>query len=142
METTADIEAFLEDKGLKPTPNRVIVARELMRATRPMSLLELDYKILTMDRSSIFRVLRAFADQLMLHEIDDGSGSIKYEMCHGHGHCSPDDTHVHFYCEQCHRTFCLEEIRIPRVELPEGFSARYYNFVAKGICPECGRHGL
>lgn len=140
METSEEIEAFLESKGVKPTPNRVIVARELMHATSPMSLIDLDYKILTMDRSSIFRVLKVFVDQLMLHEIDDGSGSIKYEMCHGHGHCSLDDMHIHFYCEQCHRTYCLESIHIPNVELPEGFSAHYYNFVAKGICPQCSKH--
>lgn len=139
METTEEIEAFLTEKNIKPTANRVIVARELMHATRPMSLLELDYAILTMDRSSIFRVLKVFADQMMVHEIDDGSGSIKYELCHGHGHCSLDDMHIHFYCEQCHRTFCLEQIHIPDVTLPEGFNAHYYNFVAKGICPECSR---
>lgn len=134
---TDNPDQYLLDRGVKPTANRLLVLRALMEARRPMSLQELDYAILTMDRSSVFRVLKLFADSLVAHVIDDGSGSMKYELCHGHGHCSPDDMHMHFYCEACHRTFCLEEAHIPQVRLPKGFVARYFNFVVKGECPDC-----
>jgi len=136
-----NLDHFLLERGVKPTANRLLVLRALMGASRPMSLQEIDFAILTMDRSSVFRVLRLFADSLVVHVIDDGSGSIKYELCHGHGHCSPDDMHIHFYCESCRRTFCLEDVHIPQVTLPDGFVARYFNFVVKGECPDCRSHG-
>lgn len=136
-----NLDEILLAHDVKPTPNRLLVLKTLAHANGPMSLHEIDFAILTMDKSSVFRVLKLFADALVVHEIDDGSGSLKYELCHGHGHCTPDDMHVHFYCESCQHTFCLEDLHIPEISLPEGFTARYFNFVVKGICPDCKRKG-
>lgn len=38
MITSAEIENILEGKGIKPTTNRILVLRELMKATHPVSL--------------------------------------------------------------------------------------------------------
>ena len=62
---------------------------------------------------------------------------MKYEVCGGGQECTLDDMHVHFYCEACHRTFCLKDIRIPEIDLPEGFSIDSVNFMVKGVCPDC-----
>lgn len=37
-----DIENFLNRKGVKPTSNRILVAKELMKASHPVSLADLD----------------------------------------------------------------------------------------------------
>jgi Fur family ferric uptake transcriptional regulator len=44
---------------------------------------------------------------------------------------------VHFYCECCHRTFCLNETPIPGVPLPTGYVSRSINYMIKGLCPDC-----
>lgn len=136
---TEETEKILLSKGVKPTSNRILVARELLRASRPISLADLEMVLDTLDKSSIFRVLELLADKEVIHVIEDGSRSVKYEMCHNHDHHSFSDQHVHFYCEKCKVTFCLEDVRVPTIEVPSGYQVRAINYVLKGICPECAR---
>ena len=128
---------ILEKKGVKPTPNRVLVLRAMLGAGRPLSLSELEIMLDSVDRSSIFRVLTMFADRHVVHELEDGSGMAKYEVCSGEEECTVEDMHVHFYCESCHRTYCFREMHIPEIELPEGFRMDSVNYMVKGICPMC-----
>lgn len=37
-----DIENFLNRKGVKPTSNRILVAKELMKVSHPLSLADLE----------------------------------------------------------------------------------------------------
>ncbi len=90
-----------------------------------------------MDKSSIFRVLTLFLEHDVVHAFEDGRGVLNYELCSSAGHCHHNDGHIHFYCEACHRSFCLEDIRIPDFNLPEGFSPHSISFVIKGECPDC-----
>lgn len=136
---TKDIENLLEAKGVKPTSNRVLVFRELKSATGPVSLADLEIRLDTMDKASIFRVLELFSQMDVVHQIVDGSRSMKYELCFGDSHHSIFDQHVHFHCESCKETFCLEDTAIPIVQLPDGFVPRSANYVIKGVCPKCAR---
>ena len=67
---------------------------------------------------------------------------MRYELCRSHDEEHDDDIHVHFYCEHCRRTYCLEDTKIPPVELPGGFVMNAVNYMVKGICPACrkGEH--
>ena len=133
-----ECEALLAAHGIKPTANRIVVAKTLATAGRPMSLSELEYKILSIDKSGVFRVLTLFREHHLVHVLEDGSDGVRYELCHSHdGHEHDDDQHVHFYCERCHRTFCLTDVSIPAVPLPEGYELQSINYMAKGICPAC-----
>ena len=111
---------LLEHHGVKATANRIVVVKALAAADRPMSLSELEYQILTIDKSGVFRALTLFK-----------------ELCHSHDDHVDDDLHVHFYCEQCRRTYCLEDIKIPPVQLSDGFEMHSVNYMVKGICPHC-----
>ncbi|MCM1311299.1 MAG: transcriptional repressor [Bacteroides sp.] len=132
-----DIEKKLEEKGIRPTANRILVMRALHSFSHSFSLREMEDKIDTLDKSSVFRTLRLFADHHLIHEIDDGSGSLKYELCMAEHTPDNDDLHTHFFCEKCGRTICLHDIPVPRVRLPDGFVAESVNYVIKGICDEC-----
>lgn len=128
---------LLEEHNIKPTANRLIVLRTLDGAGRPMSLTELENKILTIDKSGIFRTLLLFREQHLVHVIEDGGDGVRYELCHSHDDDVDDDLHVHFYCEQCHQTYCLDHIPVPGIDLPEGFIMSSVNYMVKGICPHC-----
>lgn len=128
---------LLEKHGVKPTANRIVVARALAEAGRPMSLTELEYKILSIDKSGVFRALTLFRVHHLVHVIEDGSGGARYELCHSHHDDADDDLHLHFYCEHCHRTFCLTDVPLPQVAAPEGFQVTGANYMLKGICPDC-----
>ncbi|MBM6661024.1 Fur family transcriptional regulator [Marseilla massiliensis] len=133
------IEEILQGHGIKPTSNRIVVLRELTSAERPMSLTELEYKILSIDKSGIFRALSVFKEHHLVHVLEDGGDGVRYEFCRSHSDDADDDLHAHFYCERCRQTFCLEDIAVPQVELPGGYEAVSVNYMIKGICPECAR---
>lgn len=132
-----DVNNILALKNIKPTPNRILVLKELMKASRPKSLADLEETLYPMDKASIYRVLEMLAEKEIIHVIEDGSRSLKYEPCHSHDGHVINDQHVHFYCERCKETFCLEDIKVPEISVPDGFEPRSVNYVLKGLCPDC-----
>lgn len=58
-----DVEDILTRKEVKPTSNRILVMRELIKASHPVSLADLEISLgFSMDKASIFRVLELFRD--------------------------------------------------------------------------------
>ena len=142
MEEVNNIETTLKARGIKPTSNRVLVIRALADAHGPMSLAELEAKIDTLEKSSIFRVLGLFLAHHLVHAVEDGRGIVKYEICNSHNHdegAGDDDLHPHFYCTACQQTFCIHTAEIPQVTLPEGFKPASTNYMIKGLCPDCAK---
>ena len=133
-----ELERILNEHGIKPTANRLLVLKALAESNRPVTMAELEDTIDTIDKSGIFRTLTLFNENHLLHQIDDGCEGVRYELCHAHGDVD-DDRHVHFHCEVCHRTFCLEDIPVPAVALPNGFQPETVNYMIKGVCPQCAK---
>ena len=139
--SSEECSQLLASHGVKPTANRIVVAKTLAAADRPMSLTELEYKILSIDKSGVFRALSLFREHHLVHVLEDGGDGVRYELCHSHDeHQQDDDQHVHFYCERCQRTFCLPATPIPSVQLPDGYLMQCINYMVKGTCPECSKH--
>jgi len=134
-------EQFLIDKlnfrNIKPTAMRILILREMFRGDETVSMPQLERLLPTVDKSTISRTLSIFLLHKLIHVVDDGSGSLKYNVCGDDCDCGVEDEHTHFYCERCHRTFCLKRIHVPVVELPDGFELSSINYVIKGLCPEC-----
>lgn len=132
-----DMISRLESKGIRPTANRILVMKTLMGEQNPQSLSNLERKMVSMDKSSIFRTLTLFLKHDVVHAFEDGRGVLCYELCEEKGACDHHDGHIHFYCKSCQRSFCMEDIHIPSFELPEGFYPHSISFVIKGECPDC-----
>ena len=105
--------------------------------TDTFSLSDLEEVLDTVDKSTIFRTLEVFAEHHVIHETEDGSGARKYCVCHSGHVCGPEEMHCHFYCESCHKTFCLDHTHIPPVKVPEGYELHEVEYLLKGLCPEC-----
>ncbi len=132
-----EAETYLEMHGVKPTAVRTLVWDKARQQTETFTLHDMEQWMPHMDRSSIFRALRLFAEHHLLHTIDDGLGQQKYCVCRceeGH-HLN----HIHFTCTRCGQTYCLEDYRIPMVELPDGFMMEDVEYVVKGICSKCAK---
>ena len=92
-----------------------------------------------MDRVTIYRTLQTFEEKGLIHTIPTPDNSVKYALCkeqcaeHGHHH----DNHIHFICNKCNRTVCLEDVLVPEVKLPKGFSPIQSNMVVNGVCKIC-----
>ena len=128
---------LLEEHGIKPTANRIVVARALASSMLPQSLAELERRISTIDKSNVFRALTLFREHHLVHAIEGSSDGTKYELCHSHSHDHDDDQHPHFFCEICQQTYGLEGMELPEVMLPPGFELHAVNYMIKGICPHC-----
>ena len=94
-------------RDIKPTAMRLLILRTMMEMKRAVSVTDLEDKLDTVDKSTIFRTLTL---------------------------------HMHFYCEQCHKTYCIRSVHAPTVNLPEGFMQTGINYVIKGICADCAVH--
>ncbi len=133
-----DPVALMQEHGVKPTANRILILRALLGAGRPLSMTEIETLLESVDKSIISRTLSAFREARLLHVLADGSESVRYEVCHCASEAEDADRHVHFHCTHCGRTFCLKEIPVPAVSLPDGYRGDHVNFIVEGICPACG----
>lgn len=129
--------SLLQVHGIKPTANRILVAKALASSIQPQSLAELERRIISIDKSNIFRALVLFREQHLVHAIEGSSDGTKYELCYSHDHEHDDDQHPHFYCEKCQQTYCLNDAELPEILLPQGFEAHFSNLMIKGLCPHC-----
>lgn len=133
--------ALLAQREIKPTAIRLLVLKAMDAVDYAVSLSDLEGLLQTVDKSSIFRAITLFHARRLVHSIDDGSGSVKYALCAEDCMCEIPDLHAHFSCEHCGRTFCIEQLPVPAVRLPEGFELHSVNFVMKGLCDKCRRKG-
>jgi Fur family ferric uptake transcriptional regulator len=90
------------------------------------------------DRVTVYRTLQTFVEKGIVHLIPTTDNSILYALCkenceEGHHH----DNHVHFICDACSKTICLDDVTIPQVKLPKGFTPNNSEMVVSGICSDC-----
>ena len=131
-------EQKLASKKINPTAMRILVLDLLLQQNSAISLSDIEKGLETADRITIYRTLKTFGQNGLIHSIEDGTGTPKYalcvEDCSTHQH---RDTHVHFYCNSCKETFCLPDHKIPEIPLPAGFSPAEMNLIVKGTCESC-----
>jgi len=132
------IVQLLESKGIRPTAMRLMTYKRLAELEVAISLgdLEKDFKV--SERSTLFRTMKAFEEKGIVHQIEDGTGVIKYALCEENCECEVgNDLHLHFHCNNCNETVCLTEHKIPHISLPDGYITEDINLVVKGICEKC-----
>lgn len=90
------------------------------------------------DRVTVYRTLQTFVEKGIIHNIPTTDNSILYALCkddceEGHHH----DNHVHFICNNCNKTICLDDVIVPKVKLPKGFTPNKTQMVVNGVCADC-----
>ena len=92
------------------------------------------------DRVTVYRTLQTFVDKGIIHSIPTADNSIRYALCkedckEGHHH----DNHVHFVCDKCGNTLCLDDVTVPVIRLPRGYKSTQIQVVVNGRCKDCNR---
>ena len=134
-----DIRDLLKKNRLSVTESRLQILEMFYQSPGALAHADIEKHIHNnIDRVTIYRTLQAFEEKGIIHTIPSSDSSIKYALCKevckdGHHH----DNHVHFVCEQCNKTVCLEEIDVPSVKLPKGFKPSSLNMVVNGTCKDC-----
>ncbi|MDF2433874.1 MAG: Fur family transcriptional regulator, ferric uptake regulator [Mucilaginibacter sp.] len=132
------IEKKLVEKKINPTAMRMLVLDLLLKQHAAVSLSDIEKGLEPADRTTIYRTLKTFEENGLIHSIEDGTGTPKYALCleecdiNKHSH-----VHVHFYCLACKETFCLPDSKIPDVSLPGNFTSMEMNLLVKGVCDKC-----
>lgn len=91
------------------------------------------------DRVTIYRTLQTFVDKGIIHTIPTTDNSVLYALCpeqcssQGHHH----DNHIHFICDECQTTYCLQNAEVPAFELPSGFEPKQTDIIVSGKCRKC-----
>ena len=132
-----NLEKRLLSRKVKPTAMRLLVLQHLMQCSNAISLSKLELSFERADRTTLYRTLKTFEKNKLIHSIDDGTGVPKYALCMEGCECHPEDLHVHFHCTYCKETFCVTQTSVPMVQLPVNFELSEINMVIKGTCGNC-----
>ena len=132
-----EIDYKLKSKNIKPTAMRQLVLQILVEQNTAISLPELEQKFEKADKTTLYRTLKTFQENKLIHSIEDGSGSLRYALCEEPCTCESEHLHAHFHCSKCNQTFCLNDIPVPIINLPNSFSLESVNMVVKGVCSNC-----
>lgn len=132
-------ESILGEHKLRITQSRKAVLDLFVSHPHALSQPDLE-KLLAQscDRVTIYRILDSFLQSGILHKVPDNEGKQKYALC---DHCNDHhhhDEHLHFKCITCGKTECLDEIPMPAITLPKGYTVDEWNLLLQGTCAECG----
>lgn len=129
---------ILKKHRLRITQFRQDVIQIFVESDHALSSADLENRLVNPDRITLYRTLRSFEEKGIIHKAVDGTQTPKFALCDDacdeHNHF---DGHIHFYCEKCENTFCLEDVEIPDVSLPPGYVQDHIDMVIKGTCDKC-----
>jgi len=136
-----DLEKILIEKDISPTAVRLLVLDYFLKQNSAVSLSDLESDFDHSDRTTLFRTLKTFERKGLLHSIKDGNNAASYALCTDN--CSEShhlDSHLHFYCTSCKKTFCLSNTHLPKIKVPDHFHLEELNITARGLCDKCSSH--
>ena len=130
---------ILKNNQLSITGSRIRILELFLKSNGALAHADIEKKASEkIDRVTVYRTLQSFLEKGIIHTIPTADNSIRYALCkdectEGHHH----DNHVHFVCNVCGNTTCLEHVTIPVVTLPSGFQPIDYQMVVTGLCEAC-----
>ena len=133
------VEEILKKNHLSVTDSRQKIMQLFLNSNGALAHADIEKKTgENFDRVTVYRTLQSFVEKGIIHLIPTKDNSIKYALCKddceaGHHH----DNHVHFICDECNKTICLDDVTVPQVKLPKGFTPQHAEMVVNGICGEC-----
>lgn len=130
---------LLRAHGLKKTPIRMEILGFFLDNDFALSASDILAKMTTEhDRVTVYRALNSFEEHGILHRASEDAQGTKYALCGKH---CPDEQHTekhaHFICEECQQTYCLEDVKVPKVKVSDNFSVHKVNYTLSGICKTC-----
>jgi Fur family ferric uptake transcriptional regulator len=129
---------LLKHHKLRQTAIRIQVIEIFLSRTGAVSQADLEQLLGPVDRITLYRTLRSFEEQGIIHRAIDATGKLKFALCTGG--CSNSehfDAHAHLYCERCERTLCLDDIAPPLLPAQANFQVTSAFLALHGICAEC-----
>lgn len=135
-----DTGAVLKEHKLKLTNIRKEILELFSQKPYALSYQDFNEQLtIDSDKSTIYRTLKIFEEKGIIHTVLDPNNIEKYALCN-HKHCSEEghqDSHIHFHCNSCENTYCLESFQSPEIQLPQKFKADKTEVLIFGNCDRC-----
>lgn len=132
-----EVFALLGYKNISRTPCRLEVLKILLESGSALSEAEIRAQLPQhFDRTTIYRTLKSFLEQDVIHSIALEGGDVRYAVTRNKERQS-EQFHAHFYCDSCSSVYCLSRASFEPPEMPEGFVARGYDLLVNGTCSRC-----
>lgn len=134
-----DVLQKLDELELRKTTIRKEVLQLFLDSKgRAFSSKEIEQELDNPDRITLYRTLKVFEQNGVIHQAVDGSGTAKYALCADD--CTDEnhhDDHAHFHCLNCGKTVCLESELQSTVKVPKGYRVEQIHLVLEGRCASC-----
>lgn len=144
-----NVEELLKQSGLKLTSPRILILSALMDTECALSGQQLFDQLnrkgsKKMDKVTVYRTLSSFLEAGIIHQIpsDDRSGLYSF---HNHKTQTKAQVYVHFICQTCENTFCLDvknlDIKLTlNPDDQKGYQIVSQELMLRGYCPHCTIH--
>lgn len=133
METTVRSDAYLREKGIKASFQRVSIYNYLQNTTSHPSaskiFLDLHPTIPSLSRATVYNTLNLFVEKKIVIPVQVDTAEARYDLAEPH--------HAHFHCVACQTIY---DIPIDEMGIPEplkDFEVREAQLHYKGLCPQC-----
>ena len=117
-----DIDSILKGHHLRITKCREDILSLFIREPYALSHGFFEEQFIDLyDRVTIYRTLKSFLAKGLIHKVLDDAGGLKYALCREVCMENHNHEHIHFKCEHCGKTICMDALDIPKIKLPDGF---------------------
>lgn len=137
-ELKQSLKKSLKNHKLRITDCRMDVLEYFQQENKALSFKNLEDRFQEYDRVTLYRTLHSFTENGLLHKIPADGGSAIYGLCHDCGIEDHHHNHMHFKCNNCGTTECIDApINIPKVSLPTDYEMSDIDVIINGICKSC-----
>ena len=138
MSWAAHASKRLDEEGHRGGHARHKVVELLATADCALTALEIDRRIESVGRASVYRALERLEQLRLIQRVEVGGDATGYERVDSAAH------HHHLVCQECGRLapFTSEPLEqaIEEVGRGSGFALTSHDVVLRGTCPSC-EHG-
>ncbi|HSK15828.1 MAG TPA: Fur family transcriptional regulator [Gaiellaceae bacterium] len=132
-------ELLLQERGVRPTRQRVTVLAELMRERDDVTAQELHERLRArgerLGLATVYRTLGLLAEAGAVDALSHHRGELCYRFC------GLDEHHHHLVCSSCHRVVelgdCELDAWLERASAEHGFVATGHRLEVSGLCRDC-----
>ena len=138
FELDLEVKTLLKKHDLRLTQVRKEVLSVFLIKEQALSQSDIENDLGKTDRITLYRTLRSFEDNGLIHRAIDGTDKLRFALCvdlcekENHKH-----NHAHFHCEKCEKTICLNGVEFPKIVHPAGFKVKETYYVMQGVCSKC-----
>jgi Fur family ferric uptake transcriptional regulator len=141
MDEIQKFREYIQEKGLRNTPEREMIIKEIFSTHDHFDVDELFLRMRNkkkiVSKASIYRTIPLLLESGLIKEVFFEDGHLHYEHIYGHKH------HCHLRCICCGKNLEFADDEIAKIqnqiEKKYGFVVTSHRFELLGYCPQCAQ---